>query len=117
MGSCGVSSSKRKRKLPPTETFRPGYVWSLCPRPRPASASKGLFRTSSPAKPKGQWVTYWRKSSHSSSEPQTCVECATLAAAPNAVVAIRDSTDPRGPRLVMTPEAWRALLVRLKDDA
>ncbi|GAA0542028.1 hypothetical protein GCM10009546_00110 [Actinomadura livida] len=62
-------------------------------------------------------MTYWRKSSHSSSEPQTCVECAALAPAPNAVVGIRDSTDPRGPRLALTPEAWRALLVRLKGDA
>jgi hypothetical protein len=32
-------------------------------------------------------------------------------------MAIRDSTDPQGPCLVMTVEAWRALLVRLKGDA
>ncbi|TDE28662.1 DUF397 domain-containing protein [Actinomadura sp. 6K520] len=58
----------------------------------------------------------WRKSSHSGSQPQNCVECAPLASAPNAVVGIRDSTDPQGPRLVMTPEAWRTLLVRLKGE-
>nr|WP_243716716.1 DUF397 domain-containing protein [Actinomadura sp. KC345] len=40
-----------------------------------------------------------------------------LASAPDAVVGIRDSTDPQGPRLVMTPEAWRAFLVRLKRGA
>ncbi|TDC83041.1 DUF397 domain-containing protein [Actinomadura sp. 7K507] len=116
MGSCGVSSLRRKKKSQLTETFRPNCVWSPSPRQRPASASNGPSGTSSPAKPKGQRVTYWRKSSHSSSEPQTCVECAALAPAPNAVIGIRDSVDPQGPRLVVTPEAWRALLVQLKGD-
>ncbi|WP_243723133.1 DUF397 domain-containing protein [Actinomadura sp. 7K507] len=39
-----------------------------------------------------------------------------MAPAPNAVIGIRDSVDPQGPRLVVTPEAWRALLVQLKGD-
>lgn len=61
-------------------------------------------------------MTSWRKSSHSGSQPQNCVECAALAPGPDAVVGIRDSTDPEGPCLAVTPEAWRALLVRLKGD-
>jgi hypothetical protein len=61
-------------------------------------------------------MLHWRKSTYSASQSETCVECAALAPAPNAVVGIRDSTDPQGPRLVMTPEAWRTLLVRLKGE-
>ncbi|XRQ09486.1 DUF397 domain-containing protein [Actinomadura welshii] len=58
----------------------------------------------------------WRKSSHSSSEPQTCVECTTVVPAPNAVIGVRDSTDPDGPRLTLTPDAWCTLLVQLKRE-
>ncbi|WP_412521194.1 DUF397 domain-containing protein [Actinomadura madurae] len=32
-------------------------------------------------------------------------------------IAVRDSTAPEGPRLTLTPQAWRALLTRLKQDA
>ncbi|MFG2020763.1 DUF397 domain-containing protein [Actinomadura geliboluensis] len=57
----------------------------------------------------------WRKSSHSGAEPQTCVECALLPNGSEGTVGIRDSTNPDGPRLTLTPDTWSALLVRLKD--
>ncbi|XRQ09485.1 DUF397 domain-containing protein [Actinomadura welshii] len=59
-------------------------------------------------------MTHWRKSRHSGSQSQNCVECALLPRGRSAAVGVRDSTDPDGPRLVMTPDAWQALLVRLK---
>ncbi|URM97631.1 DUF397 domain-containing protein [Actinomadura madurae] len=59
---------------------------------------------------------HWRKSSHSGAEAQTCVECALLPAGRDGMVGVRDSTDPDGPRLMLSPEAWGALLARLKDE-
>ncbi|WP_433465601.1 DUF397 domain-containing protein [Spirillospora sp. CA-128828] len=61
-------------------------------------------------------MIHWRKSSHSSAEPQTCVECALLPAGRDGMVGVRDSTDPDGPRLVLSLEAWGVLLTRLKDE-
>ncbi|MEO3822829.1 DUF397 domain-containing protein [Actinomadura sp. B10D3] len=62
-------------------------------------------------------MTDWRKSSHSGSQPETCVECACLASGRDGAVGIRDSVDPDGPRLILHPQAWRSLLTRLKQDA
>ncbi|MCM2421847.1 DUF397 domain-containing protein [Streptomyces sp. RKAG293] len=44
----------------------------------------------------------WRKSSHSGSEGGNCIE---VAAHPQAVH-IRDSKDPDGPALTVSPAAW-----------
>jgi hypothetical protein len=52
----------------------------------------------------------WRKSSHSGGDEGACVELAGLAGA----VAVRDSKDPHGPSLTMSPAAFRALLARLQ---
>ncbi|MGW0731290.1 DUF397 domain-containing protein [Streptomyces sp. NPDC002851] len=46
----------------------------------------------------------WRKSSYSSSEGGDCVE---IAAHPTAIH-IRDSKNPDGPMLTVTPDAWSA---------
>ncbi|AZS72105.1 DUF397 domain-containing protein [Streptomyces lydicus] len=46
----------------------------------------------------------WHKSSHSSDEGGACVE---VAAHP-ATVHIRDSKDPQGPHLNVSPRAWAA---------
>ncbi|WP_329566841.1 DUF397 domain-containing protein [Kitasatospora sp. NBC_01266] len=46
----------------------------------------------------------WRKSSHSGGNG-ACVEVAVPA---SATVAVRDSKDPSGPRLHISPEAWQA---------
>jgi hypothetical protein len=45
----------------------------------------------------------WRKSTHSGSNGGDCVE---LAGAPG-LVAVRDSKDPEGPVLLLTPAALR----------
>ncbi|GLZ13018.1 DUF397 domain-containing protein [Actinomadura sp. NBRC 104425] len=52
----------------------------------------------------------WRKSSRSNSAPATCVE---LAALPSAV-AVRDSKDPEGPKLLLSPVAWANLASAIK---
>jgi Domain of unknown function (DUF397) len=52
-------------------------------------------------------VTTWRKSSYSGPEGQsTCVELARIGDA----VGIRDSKDPNGPRLLVTPQDLKAAL-------
>ncbi|NKZ04900.1 DUF397 domain-containing protein [Actinomadura latina] len=60
-------------------------------------------------------MTHWRKSSYSGSQPQNCVECALMPSGRHGVVGVRDSTDPDGPRLVLSHAAWDALLVQLKE--
>jgi hypothetical protein len=45
----------------------------------------------------------WRKSSRSGGGEE-CVEIARL----NSTVAVRDSKDPDGPKLALSPDAWRA---------
>jgi len=52
----------------------------------------------------------WRKSSHSGGDEGACVELAGLPGA----VGVRDSKDPAGPALALTPAAFRTLLSRLK---
>ena len=49
----------------------------------------------------------WRKSSRSSSEGQNCVEIATNLPG---ILAVRDSKDPDGPKLVFTSGEWAAFL-------
>lgn len=52
----------------------------------------------------------WRKSSKSDNTGGACVEVADLVA----VVAVRDSKDPDGPKLVFGPGAWQAFAGRVK---
>jgi hypothetical protein len=47
----------------------------------------------------------WRKSSYSGNGGGNCVEVASM---PGGVLAIRDSKDPDGPKLVFTPAEWQA---------
>jgi hypothetical protein len=53
----------------------------------------------------------WRRSSRSSAGGQNCVEVAGIRQA----VLIRDSKDSTGPRHVVTPEAFRDLVGRIKS--
>jgi hypothetical protein len=52
----------------------------------------------------------WRKSSHSSDSGGNCVEVGTAGRA----VAVRDSKNPHGPKLAITPQSWRAFTRSLK---
>jgi hypothetical protein len=56
----------------------------------------------------------WRKSSYSGNNGGNCAEVARNL--PGAV-ALRDSKDPHGPVLVVTPEAWRAFTAAVKACA
>ena len=62
---------------------------------------------------------HWRKSSHSSANGQ-CVEVAAVTRPGRAVeyvVAIRDSKDPHGPKLIVMPTQWRAFTVAVRTGA
>jgi hypothetical protein len=50
----------------------------------------------------------WQKSSHSASVD--CVEVASQ----TGVVAVRDSKDPDGAPLILTPDTWRAFLAGVR---
>ncbi|HLI42593.1 MAG TPA: DUF397 domain-containing protein [Streptosporangiaceae bacterium] len=52
----------------------------------------------------------WRKSSYSSPNGGNCVEVAAAGQA----VAVRDSRDPDGPRLVIGRAAWQAFAAAVK---
>jgi hypothetical protein len=53
----------------------------------------------------------WRKSSYSAGNGGDCVE---VAAALPAAIAVRDSKDPDGPKLIFTPEAWATFATTLR---
>jgi len=72
----------------------------------------------------------WRKSSYSASNGGNCVEvaevwrkssysgdCVEVAAALPAAVAVRDSKDPDGPKLIFTPADWAAFTTALRTGA
>jgi hypothetical protein len=52
----------------------------------------------------------WQKSSHSDNTGGQCIEVADLASA----IAVRDSKDPDGPKLVFETSAWEAFASRVK---
>jgi hypothetical protein len=53
----------------------------------------------------------WRKSSYSSSNGGQCAEVAKF---PDAVIAVRDSKDPDGPKLVFAGGEWRSFIAGVK---
>lgn len=55
-------------------------------------------------------VTRWRKARQSDDQGGACVEVARL---PDAV-AVRDSKNPNGPKLLLTPHTFRTILNDLK---
>lgn len=55
--------------------------------------------------------TRWRKASFSGNGGGDCVEVAT---GRPGVVAVRDSKDPNGPVLVVTPGGWASFTARLR---
>lgn len=54
----------------------------------------------------------WRKSAHSDSAGGECVELAAL----TTTVGIRDSKNPTGPHLHLTPRAAQDLATRIKSN-
>ncbi|MFI0410313.1 DUF397 domain-containing protein [Actinomadura sp. 3N508] len=52
----------------------------------------------------------WRKSSRSGGDGSHCVELARL----SGDIGVRDSKDPHGPKLLITPDTFRALMAGLK---
>jgi hypothetical protein len=55
--------------------------------------------------------TEWRKSSYSSNGGGSCVEVADF---PVANIAVRDSKDPKGPKLVFAAGEWRSFIAGVK---
>jgi Domain of unknown function (DUF397) len=56
----------------------------------------------------------WRKSFYSGTNGGACVEAArTLPAA----IAVRDSKDPAGPKLIFTPADWAAFTTAIRASA
>ena len=58
---------------------------------------------------KGRGV--WRKSTHSGQGESTCVEVAEMIPG----LAVRDSTDPTGPRLAFGAQNWDRFMHRVKQ--
>jgi len=56
----------------------------------------------------------WRKSSYSASNGGDCVE---VARALPAAVAVRDSKDPGGPKLIFTVADWTAFTAAIRTGA
>jgi hypothetical protein len=56
-------------------------------------------------------IGHFRKSSYSTSQGD-CVEVASTATGGRA---IRDSKNPHGPLLHITPDSWRAFLIGMKE--
>ncbi|MEV5571682.1 DUF397 domain-containing protein [Spirillospora sp. NPDC052269] len=54
----------------------------------------------------------WRKSSRSNSSPTECVELARLSLG----VAVRDSVDPEGPKLMLSEAAWAEVLIQVRTS-
>ncbi len=52
----------------------------------------------------------WRKSSRSQGGGNNCIEVAVIPGS----IAIRDSKDPHGPVHIISPEAFRDLITRIK---
>jgi Domain of unknown function (DUF397) len=76
----------------------------------------------------------WRKSSYSGGNGGQCVEVAAVRPKPSysagnggqragappgppAIVAVRDSKDPDGARLILPPAAWAAFVNRVKRES
>ncbi|WP_433227550.1 DUF397 domain-containing protein [Actinomadura formosensis] len=55
-------------------------------------------------------LTKWRKARRSGDQGDACVEVARFSEA----VAIRDSKDPDGPKLLLTPDTFQTILNNLK---
>ena len=55
----------------------------------------------------------WRKASYSGDNGGACVE---VVSAGKALVAVRDSKDPTGPKLVFNPSVWRSFIHQTRNS-
>ena len=55
---------------------------------------------------------HWRKASRSSSNGGACVELASL----SGIVAVRDSKNPDGPRIMLSRSVFAALITAVKNS-
>jgi hypothetical protein len=75
-------------------------------------------------------ATVWRKSSYSGSNGADCIgvaagwqkssysgDCIEVAQSSPGAVAVRDSKDPDGPKLLFTAAEWREFAARVKSGA
>jgi Domain of unknown function (DUF397) len=53
----------------------------------------------------------WAKSSHSGGNGGQCVEVASNLPG---IIAVRDSKNPDGPKLIFTPDEWRAFAAGIR---
>ena len=101
----------------------------------PLDMSHGTWRKSSYSGGNGgqcvEAATVWRKSTYSGSNGGDCVEtaapwrkssrsgsnggeCIEVAPDPGRLVAVRDSKDPDGPKLLVSPAQWQTFTARIK---
>jgi Domain of unknown function (DUF397) len=57
-------------------------------------------------------VAVWRKATHSGDGSGDGSGCVEVAATPPALIAVRDSKNPSGPKLAFTGSAWRTFIAR-----
>jgi hypothetical protein len=80
-----------------------------------AGLSRAVWRKSGYSASNGcqyaEVAAVWRKSSYSASNGGQCVEVAQNLPA---IVAVRDSTNPDGARLMLPPAAWARFVDRIK---
>ena len=56
-------------------------------------------------------VGVWRKSSYSGGNGGDCVEVTSTG---KPLIAVRDSKDPNGPKLAVTPPTWESFIQRVR---
>lgn len=59
-------------------------------------------------------VGVWHKASHSGANGGECVEVASTA---GALIAVRDSKNPNGPKLAFTPSGWQSFIQHARNTA
>ena len=59
-------------------------------------------------------VGVWQKASHSGDNGGECVEVASTA---EALIAVRDSKNPNGPKLAFTPSGWQPFIQHMRNTA
>lgn len=79
--------------------------------PQRTGLSRAPWRTGAGGGNNAAVPAVWRKSSYSASNGGQCVEVARNLPA---IVAVRDSMDPDGARLMLPPAAWGAFVDRIK---